>query len=374
MIRALREIRLLLGVELLRMWRTSEIIRFILLPALVGLPVLVFGVVLAGSMRGPRADLALPPQLPVELDLEAALGEAGFAVERREDPRAAFEAGEVDGAIVAWSEEVGIAAAGSRENAGRARWRIDVVTDERWLADELDAIAAEAGDAWLADMVVLAGGDLDADLEVARWELRKDAAWVPPFPIERGIVAYASFVLGLVAYLFLALPMVADRAEGVTETFRALPVSPARVVLARLLAMGVLQVLVVVLVVLNLALVYAPAFRSGLMPGIGEIFGIALATFLVSALQALVGVLSPTVKAAGNGASLVMFLHLGLLAWGLFGTPPPLVPIAGVLAAVEPGARWLAVAVSVGVAALVVGWTGQLLGRRVDLVLPRGGL
>ena len=71
----LRELLLLTRVELRRLLRTDEVYRYVLLPALFGLPVLLFGTVLLASARGPSLTVAVPrelPSLPVGAELESA--------------------------------------------------------------------------------------------------------------------------------------------------------------------------------------------------------------------------------------------------------------------------------------------------------------
>lgn len=369
---AWRELRLLLGMELTRLWRTSEVLRFIVLPALVGLPVLVFGVVMASSMRGPRATIAVPAELPPELAIAANLEEDLLAVRVEVDPRATWEAGLADAAIVRVTPMPGL---GSAHRAGdRAAWRVEVLADEQWVVNAIGASVRRGGREWLADMVALAGGDPERDLWTAEVEVVAEDRSKLPFSLARGLSAYTSFMLGFVAYLFLALPLVADRAEGVTETLRALPISPARTMLARLLALGLLQSLVAVLVAVNVALLFAPLARGEEfpVPTVAQLAAVVTSTLFVSAGYALVGTIAPTIKTASNGATLVMFTHLALMAWALLGEPPAFVPIAGAIAATSAVGQGIGVAASLFGALALVALMGHLLSTRVELVLPRG--
>lgn len=369
---ALRELRLLVRMELMRLWRTSEVLRFIVLPALVGLPVLVFAVVMATSMRGPRATIAAPADLPAALALPETFEGDDVVVKIVADPRAAWEAGLVDGAIVDVLPAPGVAA--STEAADQPAWIARILANDGATASVLASSTRHAGYEWLADIVALAGGDAERDLWVASIRTLPDDEDMLPFSISRGLAAYSSFMLGFVAYLFLALPLVADRAEGVTETLRALPISPARTMLARLLAMGLLQLLVALLVVVNVALLFAPLARGEdfPVPTLAQLAAVVTSTVFVSAGYALVGVLAPTIKTASNGATLVMFSHLGLMAWALLGQPPAFVPIAGAIAASTPLGQAIGVAASLAAALGLVALMGHLLSSRVDLVLPRG--
>lgn len=359
-------------MELLRLWRTSEVLRFILLPALVGLPVIVFGVVMATSMRSTRATIAIPDDLPIELGIASALEEDRLGLRVVADPRASWEAGEVDGAIVDVVALPGIAA--SRVRSERVAWQVHVVADEQWVANAMGAAIRRSAEGWLADIVALAGGDPEVDLEVSDVRVVPEDRRSFPFSIARGLSAYSSFMLSFVAYLFLALPLVADRTEGVTETLRVLPISPARTMLARLLAIGCLQAVVALLVTVNIALLFAPLARGEEfpVPTGAQIAAVVTSTLFVSAAYGLVGVVAPTIKTASNGATLVMFGHMGLMAWALLGQPPAIIPIAGAIAATTPAAQLVGVASSVAAALGLVLWIGRLLSTRVDLVLPRG--
>lgn len=363
----------LLRMELRRLFRTEEVFLYALLPALLGLPALGFTGVLAASFLGQEGVVALPPDLPAELDLPDRLAERDFQVIVRADPRGAWERGEVDVAVVAWRLGPGIGA--SRREEERARWELDLVADDADAAREVERAAEDAGSDVLADLVALAGGDPAEVLDFADVQtVTAGDALDLPFAPRPAAVAYGLFMLGLVGFFFLTLPAVADRREGVTEALRVLPVPPTAMLWARLGALLVVQGLVGALLVVNLVLLFAPFARGEMVdvPGLADLPGAIAGVVLVDALYVAVGVLSPTARTANNTSSITMTIQLVALGAGLFASPPAWVPMAGLLVAQGLSERVVAVIATLLPAVLIVELCGRLQASRVDLVLPKG--
>ncbi len=354
--------------ELRRLLRTDEVWRYLLLPALLGLPALLMTSVLALSLAGSVGTIAVPTRLPPTLDLRRHLEAADLVVRASDDPRAALERGEVDAAVVAVTDDVGVA--GAAPEASAPRWHLQVVAADPHVQGAIETAALAAGDELLADLVALAGGDPSRDLDVAEIDLIELPEPLPVDPV-RGLVAYAIFGLGGAAFFFLSLPAVADRRDGVTEALRALPVPPTAPLWARLLAMLTLQLTGGALVLGNAALLLAP-LASGVLPlpGLAELPAVVAGVVFVNALHVAVGVLAPDAKAANNASGAAAMVALGLLVWGVAAAPPVFVPLAGLVAAHDAVGRAVGVCATVAASAAVLSACGHLLATRVRLVLP----
>lgn len=367
----LSAVAVLTRAELLRLVRTEEVWRYLLLPALLLLPAVVFGAVLVVSLRGAGATVAVPPTLPAELDIVEELEAQRLDVVVRDDPFAAWERGEVDGAVVSVVEGTGVPAARRFEGRGGERWTFEIVADDEEVERALDLGLEGAGRDWLDDQVAMAGGEPLRDVTVVQ---ATTLDIEEPFPIDpaRGVAAYAVFTAGTVAFFFLALPVVSDRREGVTEAYRVLPVPATAPLWARLFALLALQVAAGALVVGNIALLLAPLLRGEIpgMPLFADLPGVIAAVVFVDALHVAVGVYAPNAKAANSASGFAVFCALSLLLYGLLGEPPAWVPVAGVFAAAGVFERVVAVVVTVAAAAAVIGVCGRLLATRVRLVLP----
>lgn len=370
----LRTLAVLTRVELLRLVRTDEVWRYLLLPALLLLPVLLFTAVLVTSLLGSAGKVAVPHALPPQLDLPWYLEDEDLTLVPSDDPYGAWERGEVDGAVVLVAPGDGVAGARALEVATPERWTVRIVASTRKVERRLERAAEDAAREELADIVALAGGDPARDLDVADIDVLDVPTALPVDP-ARGLVAYAVFGLGSIAFFFLSLPVVADRREGVTEAYRALPIPPTATLWARLLALLVLQLLAGGLLVGNGALLLAPLVRGEIpgLPKLADLPGLVAATVFVNALHVAVGVYAPNAKAANNASGFAVFIGIGLLVWGLLGAPPAWVPVAGLLAAVEPVHRAVGVLTTLLASAAVLVVCGHLLATRVSLVLPGRG-
>ncbi len=363
-------------VELTRLLRTEQVHRYVLLPALLVLPLTVLGATLVVSFFEPESRVvAVPADLPDELGLVDQLEERGFEVRVEDQPAAAVEAGSADVAIVGWHDGEGLGRASSLELASRARWRLDLLADDPELAKDVERAADAAGDHWLEAQVAAAGGDpvrVAHAATVTTLPLKDDEG--PPVDPVRIVRAYLAFLLGTVAFFFLSLTGVADRQQGVTETLRVLPVDPQAVLWSRLLALLVVQVGAGLLLGGNAALLlFALVDRAGApLPGPWDAAGLVGALVVCNALYAVVGVWAPSAKAANNGSSIVILLLMAGLTAGVLLDAPAWAPLAGSVTAQGAAANLLSLLVSLLTAGGVLFLTARAMARRVSLVLPEG--
>ncbi|RME23381.1 MAG: hypothetical protein D6798_13585 [Deltaproteobacteria bacterium] len=368
----MRAVVVLTGAELRRLLRTGSVYAVVLLPSLLLIPVALLIGTLAMSVVDQRDVVALPRSLPPELDLVAGLEAADWKVVQVADPAAALDEGDADVARLSWERREGIAAAGSLELAGRARWRFVVDGDDPDVVAALRGQLVALGDDWLEDAVAAAGGDPEVDLWVARVDVQALEPTEPQLldPV-RGWRAYVIFLLGSVAFFFLSLTGVADRRQGVTETLAVLPVSRQAVLWARLLALFLVQVMATVGLGVNFLLLLASvaADRDLQVPGGWALLSLAGAVLLSDALYGIIAVVAPSARAANNGSSAVMLVLVALLCVGVFVDGAWWVPLAGGVSARGPLENGVCLVSSLVATAAVVGMCARALDRRVDLVL-----
>lgn len=373
LLRPLRQLWALTRVEALRLLRTEQIYRYVLLPALLLVPaVLAISLMVATFFEEPTV-VALPTELPPQLDLVSVLEDEHLVVQQVADPAATWDEGEVDAAILAWREGDGIGRARAPEPSGRARWVFEVAAVDEELHRQLEDALDEAGNHWLQDLVAASGGEPERGVRVALVRpvgLDEDA----PFDVERFARAYALFTIGMVAFFFLSLTGVADRREGVTESLRVLPVPPVAMLWARVLAVLALQLLASLLLLLNFVLLFHNLGEGVILPPLtwSLLPSFSAGLLLVDALYAVLGVLTTSAKAANNAASVVILAVLLLLYLGVQLDLPAWTPLAGFVAASTWSAHLQATVGSALVAILVLGASARAMQRRVDLVLPRG--
>lgn len=366
----MRVLRTLLGLELRRLARTSQVYSYILLPALLLLPTGVFAGVVALSLRSPPS-VAVPAALPAELPLAHALERQGLAVVPTADPQAAWLAGEVDAAVVAVVRGEGLAGAHPRlERADPAAWTVRFLAVDAALEGKVEEAVERAGDEVLADLVVLAGGDPERDMWLAGIETLP-LPEAPPFSIQRALWAYLVFVVSLVGFFLLALAGVADRNEGITESLLAAPVRARDLLLARLLATLGLQALAGLLIAANVVLLLSTVegVHKQLVTGPATLLSLVGAAAFCDALYLLVGTWTPSAKAANNVGGAVMMGMIGLLGAGVGTAAPAWVPLAGGAAASTGVDHALAGSTCLGLALMLVLATAAAVERRVDLKL-----
>jgi hypothetical protein len=258
-------------------------------------------------------------------------------------------------------------------------WNLRLVSDSSQVSALIQGQVQGAAAENFAALVALSGGT-ERDMYVIRYTTitaEKDDDL--PFSIPRGVAAYALMGLGLISFFFLCLPQVADRREGVLETLRVLPTSPTALLLARVLALLVLQIVCAVLIAGNIGLLMAAIVEEVTLPSgwmvVAGVGGLAL----IDASYLCVGVLAPTAKLANSSASGPMTLQALLLIAGMWkqlpfwnDEAPPWLPLGGVLVVDGPFSCLISLVASAGAAVLLVSICGHLLATRVSLVLRRG--
>ncbi|NOY25193.1 MAG: hypothetical protein GXP62_04915, partial [Oligoflexia bacterium] len=257
----MRTILTLLRMELLRLSRTSQTYTYVILPALLMLPTAVFVGLVVISLESTRT-VAMPDPLADDLPLAGswsdalrdALEDAGLRVVDTPDPDAAWQAGEVDAAILSARAGDGLDRSHPQlELASQDAIELTIEAVDPDLQDRVSDAVHAAGQTVLAEWVIAAGGEPQRDLVVAQTTLL-DFPHPPPFSRQRAAWAYVVFVLGMVGFFFCSLTGVADRNEGVTETLLAAPVRAASLITARLGAVLVLQFIVCLLLAANVVL------------------------------------------------------------------------------------------------------------------------
>lgn len=373
----LRDLLILTTMELRRYARTSDIFRYLLLPALLGIPTLLYVTTLLVSLRGGAGSLAVPLDLPEELDLVHRLESAEVKVIPSEDPYRAWESGRVDAAIVRLLEDDGIGGA-EVEPLDREAWRLEIVSDSPSLTavvrGEVEAAASDA----LSAAVALGGGQ-EKDRIVVRLSTveAEEESRLPFFP-KRGVIAYLMMGMSLIAFFTLCLPHIADRREGVLETLRVLPCSPTALLAARVLALLGLQLACLLLVGANCWLLAGAALGNVSLPSPWMAPAVIGGLLFADVSYLCVGVLAPTAKLANSFSGIPMTVQVGLLLAGmwkqlpLFGQAPAWLPLGGVLVVEGPYTCLISLVSSAGAGLFLLGVCGHLLATRVELLLRRG--
>ena len=92
----------LLRLELLRLLRAREVTHFLILPALLFVPIILAIAIGVITLRDSRQSVALPRDTPPELALEATLELYSLRVVWSDDPEGAFRRGEVAASVLYW--------------------------------------------------------------------------------------------------------------------------------------------------------------------------------------------------------------------------------------------------------------------------------
>lgn len=374
----MRTILTLLRMELMRLSRTSQTYTTVILPALLLLPTAVFVGLVVLSLENTRT-VAMPDPLADDLSLAGswsealrdALEDAGLRVVQTPDPDGAWQAGEVDAAILSVRAGDGLDRAHPKlELASQDAIEITVEAVDPDLQDRVSNAVHAAGQTLLAEWVIAAGGEPERDLVVARTTVL-DFPRPPPFSKQRAAWAYVVFVVSMVGFFFCSLTGVADRNEGVTETLLATPVRATSLLTARMGAVLVLQLIACLLLVANVVLLARGMGRTLPLPPLapGMVLSLLGGTALCDAIYLLVGTWSPNAKAANNIGGAAMLGVIALLALGVLADAPAWLPLAGIGAA-RTGMDHAIAGLSCALATvLVVGATAARLERRVDLKL-----
>lgn len=342
---------IVLRAESLRLLRTREIYTYLLLPALLAVPVGLAGAALARTLTEAAPRVAVGADVPPELEIAAELESRKILAISVADPEAALAAGEVDAALVRWVAGDGVGAA-LGPGPVRWRWRADLLGGDVTLQDELRAAVEDAGDQALDGWVRIAGGDPARDLWVA--EVR--ALPVKQVDLEgrigRFLVAYSVFVLGLVGVMTVVGFTAAERAEGVLESLTC-TAAPAWIwLVVRVLLVTALQGLAATALLSSVSLV---ALSAEVVLPWPSWFALRLvvALFTTNMLFLLLGVVAPSVRLALGAGSYVLLAAGLVLGWGVFDAPVA-VPLAGLVAATDLPELALAVGSALSLSGLIL--------------------
>lgn len=368
----LGELRWLAWMEAVRLLRMEQAFRFLLVPVVVLLPLTFLVVSLFSSLRDFGTSVALPLDLPPELDLARPLESKGIQVVWTASPQEVWEEGRVDGAVLSCRPGEGIHEARSGELAWQELWRLEVAADDEDLESTLSGIARDAGQDLVVDQVVLAGGDPGRDLEVADTSVLDMEKRGLSLDIPRAARGALFLELLVVSMILLVLSVVADRREGVTEALMALPSSPVAWMWARMGVQVGVQAFCAVAVLAPVLLISGDL--RNLVPGLELDLpaGASLVSALVlgNASQLAVGVVSANARQANNLSGLAMGAIVLLLVLGVWGPSLPWVPVAGAVCARGALEHGVATGVNLACAWALLQGCGALLRRRVALVLP----
>jgi hypothetical protein len=332
----------LVRLELLRLVRTREVITFLLLPALLFVPLVAGGAIGAQSLLKRPKRVALP-EVALPVALESALEDQALEVVRVADPEAALAAGEVDLAVVGWLEGEGLGERRQVESASRWRWRFLAVAADDKLEEALEEAAKDAGDGALRDWVAAAGADPDEVIQFASVTTLKPPG-EPGADQELltgvgGLTLVLTVIAALSQYL-VPVVHVSDRLAGVAESLAITPAGPGRLITARLLAFTALELVAAGLLVANMQLLLS-ALPDYSPPSPAALVGPALGALFINAAFLLVSLGAETVQQAVTRASILLVGLAGLGVAGFLLEQPGL-PFGGLFGARDPAELALA--------------------------------
>jgi len=356
----------LVRVELVRLLRTREVHLFLLLPALLGVPLITASMLAATSFMNRSVVVALPADLPEELWVHDSLEEEGARVEVVADPGRAYADGEVDAAVLGWLSGEGV------EGPIGPAWQVRLVAvgHRRPARQALREGVRRANRRVAEERALAAGVGEGADIFHVWWStVPAEAGPSGTGRFQVALAAYVAFLLGLISYQVVPIAVVSDRLEGIAESFGATPVPPVALVLSRLVAVTLLELLALALLLFS-----AWGLLSQLvdltLPG-AEVLGRAgAALLLLNSLYLLPGVRAGSAREALNLSSVVLLFTSALLGAGLLGAPS-WVPLAGLTSAL-PGAEGLVAIASTLVLAGVAVALAVRLTTPASLVPPGG--
>jgi hypothetical protein len=345
--RWLRAFRVLLGMELRQLARTRAVYAYMVLPVLLGPPLVVAAVVLLSTVMASRPVVGLPLSLAEVPGLVDALEAEDLEVALVDDADAAWAEGGLDAAIVGWQEGDGLMHARSVEGHSRWRWqvRLQAVDDEVASAveDAIDEVAEEL----VKDWVAAAGADPGEVVDIARVvSLERDDG--PGFDLPAGVVAaYGALLLSIIGYFVQAVSGVSERVTGVTETVMTAPVPASALLAARLAATGGLQLVLVAALAMDVIAMLGPIASNLGAPQAGWLAGVAAGATLISSWFLVAGSLAPSVKDAMNAAGMILLGTVALMVVGHVADAPAWVPVAGLAACASEEAAWVSALCSV---------------------------
>lgn len=356
--------RVLFWMELRQLLRTRALMNWLLLPALLIFPILFLLIFLIDTVIFTEVTVASSgAPLPV---VDAFL-EEDLLLQETADPLAALAEQEVEVAVHDWIDGDGIGEARAEQPHTRWRWRVSVTSESKRVTNNVEEALEAAAEDWLESAVLAAGGELEHDLWLLRtWTLHESSAeeragsgWV-----QAWLMAWVLLIALLGGVFVLSVQGIADRESGVAEQLQVAPILEGSRMLARLLAMTLVELVVIGVLLANLVLLLeaAPSLRESSHIGAQMLAGL----LLINTGSLLVGELSDNVEHLMNITSAPLLLGgMGLLAAGLK-WPVPWLPLAGLLQAETIADLLVAVAASLAAAALlflVTVWLHRWQGR-----------
>jgi len=338
-------------MELRQLLRTRALFNCLLLPSLLSFPVffaLVNMFVFANSSDTTIAISGAP--LPVT----ASFLENDLILKDVPDPLSSLAAQEVDVAVHDWIAGDGIGDARGEQLHTRWRWRVSVASESERAASDVEDALEEAAEDWLEAAVLAAGGVLDHDLWLLRIRTLHESGAEEETTrsgLQQDIFGWVLMIALMGGLFVISVQGIADRESGVAEQFRVAPVQEGSRMLARLLAVTLVELVAIGMLMSNLALLMGSELSLG-----GALLGctkLLTGLLLINTASILVGELSDNVEHLMNitGAPLLLvgfaLLFVGL-KWSI-----PWLPLAGLIQA-ETGAEILvAVSATTATAALV---------------------
>ncbi len=360
----IRSLAVLTRVELLRLLRTREVHLFLLLPALFGVPLLAAVILMVSSWSGGSVAIALPLDLPEELQVQESLEHGLVRVVITDEPGGAYASGEVDAAVVGWVKGDGAGAPAGTD----FETRLLAVGHNARAREALREGVRRANRVYVEERVMASGGASIGDLFHLWWKT-VPLEGPPPSQGRLQVLAlgYVAFLLGLVSYQVVPISLVSDRLQGIAESFGATPVSRAVLLVSRLVAITLVELLAVALLLLGAW----GLLSSSVDVPVPDVEGVARAVAalaFINALYLLPGVRARSAREALNLSSIVLLTTGGLLVGGVLGLPA-WVPLSGVATA-APGVEGWTAAASTGAGALVALVLAVMLTTSESLVAP----
>jgi len=345
----LRLTTVLTGMELRRLFRSQEVYRYCLIPATFGVSVVMAAsVLIVSALAAPTRTIAVPHALPGDLPLAEALIDEGFEILEADDPRALFDAGEVEAAIERWEVGDGIHAARRVGHGTAWRWQMRAWVQSRGDEHALEEAAKQAVEWALDERIVIAGGDPDmvlAPATVTVIELELEEPRRTPVQTRAFGRAFPMFILVSLAFFLHATGGLGDRRSGVTESLLTTPAPTTSLLLARTASTLAIQLLSIALIVANMAVFLGVwAFTENLRQGWQAALTVLPMLFLADVLLLALTLFAPDVRAALNWGGAAMAGVFAALFPGLLTEVPAWVPLAGGLHAEGP---WIAVSAAV---------------------------
>ena len=313
--------RVLIYMELLRLLRGRGVLLWLILPSLLLVPLVIAGSMIYERLSG--EDVVAISDAPFEV--EETLQDAGLNVVYAPDPLAALEAGEVDAAVVHWMSGDGIGEARPEHPFTGWRWRVSVVSEDEGYIEEIEDALDEAGDEWLEDIVVASGGVVDRDLWLARIFVLKNEGEPKKKSGARlqSPIVFFFLQMGLLGgVFFLSVMGIADRNQGVSEQFQVAPVPEGTVMLARLVALTLMELLAAAALVANFVVVVGASVPLGVYMAGG--LSLTVGFLLINTASLLLGEWSESIEQLVNltatplvlgGTALLFFGNKSEMAW-----------------------------------------------------------